>query len=90
MSQRETLEEYLARGGEIKRIPPREEDAPDARGVYTVKHNVLPTRHSAGIMSLTDGAAYYAEHKVRVVKKKTPTINASALPPALLKFLPKH
>ena len=84
MSKRETVEEFLARGGVITKCPsnaPTEED-----------HKVNPTPGAgATMMSLAEGALYYAESKAKKERKKTSdkVINFAALPVNLLKYLPK-
>jgi hypothetical protein len=84
MSKQETIEEYLARGGVITKVPssfPAEEPN---------KVNPTPTS-GATMMSLAEGALYYSESKAKK-ERKVPekTINFSALPANLLKYLPKR
>ncbi len=84
MSQRETLEEYLARGGVITKVP---SSFPAEEG-----NRVNPTPGAgATMMSLAEGALYYAESKAKK-ERKVPEkpINFAVLPANLLKYLPKH
>ncbi len=86
MTRKETVEEYLARGGKITKIPyvPPEQKA-----------NKLKTNTSGGLptlMSLDEGAHFFAEKK----KKKTISsedflkkIEDSSLSPELVKQLTK-
>jgi hypothetical protein len=84
MSKRETLDEYLARGGKITKIAAQ--PIPEA-GVQTA----AATTGGSGLMTLTDGSLYYSDAKPRVVKKKEfPAIHLAALPPHLLRFVPKR
>lgn len=83
MSKRETVEEYLARGGVITKCPPNEQVEED--------HKVNPTPAAgATMMSLAEGALYYSESKAKK-EKKVPekAINFAVLPANLLKYLPK-
>lgn len=83
MSKKETIEEFLARGGTITKCepPPQEEET----------NKVMPTGSaSSTMMTLGEGALFYAEQRAKKEKKKpTKTINLAALPAHLLKFLPK-
>lgn len=85
MSKRETIEEFLARGGVIQKIPAQE--LPEEESKVTSSSN--GTSH---MMSLADGSVYYAETKAKKVSKKklSKTIDFSALPAHLLRFVPNH
>jgi hypothetical protein len=83
----ESVEEFLARGGKINRLPP----------VENVFQEILKTNSSgpASIMSLAEADLFFGESKVnRSTKQKTSTttsrIDLSSLPEALReKFLSK-
>lgn len=88
-AKRETIEEFLARGGKITKCDagpmPEEEQG----------QKVMPTPNAAAtMMSLSEGSLYYSESrakpKERKSTKKVETINLAALPPHLLKFVPKR
>jgi hypothetical protein len=83
MSRRETVEEFLARGGVVTKCPPQ---APPAE---ETTHRVTPTTPGAGLMTLSEGSIFYAEIKAKPPKKRkeTPPINVSALPASLLKYV---
>lgn len=85
MSKRETIEEFLARGGVITKCAtnsPPEED---------LKVSPTPSA-STTMMSLAEGALYYSESKAKKERKKQSdkTVDFSALPANLLKYLPKR
>lgn len=85
MSKRETVDEFLARGGSITKIAPQEE--PQEEGKVTSASKSA----SSTMMTLADGGLYYAEGKVRKPRKKqSKTVDFSALPASLLKFLPSR
>lgn len=89
MSKRETIEEFLARGGKITKCEPA--PMPDEE----TTNRVMPTPNAAStMMSLGEGALYYSESrakpKERKSTKKVESINLAALPPHLLKFVPKR
>jgi hypothetical protein len=85
MSKKETLEEYLKRGGVITKLPsgpsPEEE------------HRVASAPNaSTTMMSLGEGALFYAEGNAKRKEKKKkiePPINFSALPSSLRKYMPQ-
>jgi len=83
MSKRETVEEFLARGGKITKCPANEP--------VEEEHKVNPTQTAgASMMSLAEGALYYSESKAKKEKKLSEkTINFAVLPTSLLKYLPK-
>lgn len=88
MAKRETVEEFLARGGKITKCEPA--PRPDEE----MSNRVMPTpQPGSTMMSLGEGALYYSESrakpKERKPAKKVETINLAALPPHLLKFVPK-
>lgn len=83
MSKKETIEEFLARGGKITKCepapPPEETPA-----------RIMPTPSaSSTIMTLSEGALYYAESRAKHKERKDPlkSINFAALPASLLKFI---
>ncbi len=79
----ETVEEFLARGGKITKIPPAEAKNEDAVVRPTTAHGI----HQ---MSLDEGAHYFAEiKKKKSRRKKDPLkgINLDALPPEIRKLL---
>lgn len=86
-SMKETLEEFLARGGVVVKLDP----APQQES----KHPVSSTVHSNNIYALDEGALYFAERspsrktmtKVKLSKpkkKRAPKLNLSLLPPELV------
>lgn len=83
--KRETVEEFLARGGQITKCPP----APTLEEI----HSRTPA-HSSGetLMSLAEGALYYSEARAKVKerKKAIKPINKDALPASLRKYMPKN
>ena len=88
MSKRETVEEFLARGGTVTKCPsvlsPEEE----------ITNRVTSTvGASATMMSLAEGALFYSESRAKPKERKKKVekaINFSALPPSLLKYMPKR
>lgn len=88
MSKKETIEEFLARGGTITKCEP----APLPEEVLANRASPTPVA-SATMMSLAEGALYYAESRAKPKerkKKADPVINFAALPPSLLKYMPKR
>lgn len=82
-SKRETLEEFLQRGGKITVVPPYEPPEEEEE----IKQPSSP----GGLLTLTEGSLFYTEKQKRKVrKKKMPEINVAALPASLLKYLPKQ
>ena len=76
----ETLQEYLSRGGTIKKLMPKEE----------LPQKELTRQTSSGpaqILSLDEAELFYGEGKVRAKKvvKAKPTIDLSLLPENLRK-----
>jgi hypothetical protein len=89
MSKRESVEEFLARGGKITKCEPG--PTPDEE----LTNRVMPTPGAAAtMMTLSEGSLYYSESrakpKERKSTKKVEAINLSALPAHLLKFVPKR
>ena len=83
----ETIEEFLARGGQIKKIPPGE-------SVSTVKAATVNSTNAGGpAVLLTYGEAdlFHGEARTRKTKKvkAEPKIDFSALPEALRNKLAK-
>ncbi len=86
MSKKETIEEFLARGGQITKCAsaptPDEED-----------NRTNPTSAtSSTMMTLAEGALYYAESRAKPKERKKiedKLINFAALPANLLKYMPK-
>jgi hypothetical protein len=78
MSKTETVAEFLARGGQITKIPAKEEQVkPDQ--VKSTK-----TGGPAVIMKMDEADLYYGEvKKKKAKKKKKETIDISALPKEL-------
>lgn len=88
MSKRETIEEFLARGGTITKCDPAplpEEESGD---------KVMPTSTGVStLMTLGEGALYYSETRAKPKERKKKVdkaINFAALPPSLLKYMPRH
>lgn len=86
MSKKETVEEFLARGGKITQCPaaPSPSDE-EQRTNPTVATN-------ATMMTLAEGALYYAESRAKLKepkKKEDKVLNFAALPACLLKYVPK-
>lgn len=53
----ETVEEYLARGGEIQKLPPQE---------YEEQPNIIkPVHNTSQIMHITEGEHFFAEKQTR-------------------------
>lgn len=77
--RKETVEEYLARGGVIQRLP------------YVDKSQAEPVKVSSGsgsIISMEEGDLYHGEAKKRKKSKKTEIkADTSKLPASLLKSL---
>lgn len=88
MSKRETVEEFLARSGQVTKCPA----APLPDEVTSNRASPTPVA-SATMMSLAEGALYYAETRAKPKERKKkvePVINFAALPPSLLKYMPKR
>jgi hypothetical protein len=76
----DSLADYIARGGKITRIPTPEQNFKSESVKSTVQSG------PAVLMTLDQADLFYGERKVRKVKPKLkPTIDLSALPPALRK-----
>lgn len=89
MSKKETIEEFLARGGVITKCDP----APLPDEDLGPKANPTPTAN-ATMMTLGEGALYYAESRAKPKERKKKedvieSINFAALPASLLKYMPK-
>ena len=89
---KETLEQFLARGGVVSKLDP----AP----IKDHKQIVSSTVHSSNIYGLDEGALYFAEKapsrktttKVKLSKpkkKRAPKLNLSLLPPELVALVGK-
>lgn len=63
MSKKETIKEFLARGGQIQKVPAKVPEDTD----YTVK---AQTSGPPVLMSLSDGEHFFSEKKKSRVKKK--------------------
>lgn len=88
MSKKETVEEFLARGGVVTKCPA----APLPEEVTSNRASPAPAAN-ATMMSLSEGALYYAESRAKPKerkKKADPVINFMALPASLLKYMPKR
>lgn len=86
--KRESIEEFLSRGGEITKVPP----APLPEDGYASRVVTSNPGASSTLMSLAEGALFYSESKVKAKKLKKPIekINKDALPASLLKYMPKQ
>lgn len=87
MSKRETVEEFLARGGTVTKCPP----APSPEEDSGKRASPAPTA-KATLISLAEGALYYAESRAKPKERKKKTekaINFAALPLSLQKYMPK-
>lgn len=87
MSKRETIEDFLARGGKITKC----EAAPLPEEEQGNRASPAPAAN-ATMMTLAEGALYYAESRAKPKerkKKNEKAINFSALPASLLKYMPK-
>ena len=78
--RKETVEEFLARGGTITRVPTSQPiKIPESIKISTPAGPAI-------LMTLEEADLYYGEHKQRKAKKKLrKTIDLSALPPDLRK-----
>lgn len=78
--KKESVEEFLARGGQITRLP---------TGVVLNKPESIkptPAGGPAVLMTLEEADLFYGEHKQRKAKKKAkPTIDVDSLPPEIRK-----
>mgnify|MGYP000924453705 CR=1 FL=1 len=87
MSKKETIEEFLARGGKITKCDP----APQSNEEEDNRTNPTSAASST-MMTLAEGALYYAESRAKPKERKKiedKLINFAALPTNLLKYLPK-
>jgi hypothetical protein len=88
MSKKETVEEFLKRGGTITKIPPV------APAEDSSNDHIVPTTNGGGttMFTLGEGALYYSESKAKPkkLKKLDEVINKSALPASLLKYMSKN
>jgi hypothetical protein len=78
--KKETLNDFLSRGGTIKRLPTQQP--------IKIAESIKPTQVAgpAVLMTLDEADLYYGEHKQRKAKKKSrPTIDLTALPLELRK-----
>jgi hypothetical protein len=75
---KETVEQYLARGGKIQRIPAVEQD-------FSQKISLNPNSVTR-IMDLDEGAHFFSEIRIKKKKKK---LDTSALPESLRKLARK-
>lgn len=84
MSKRETVEEFLARGGQVTKCPaqPRPDEESQTNPTTTA---------SSTMMTLAEGSLFYAETKAKKERKQKPekTVNFDALPASLRKYVPK-
>lgn len=84
MKTTESVNEYLARGGKITKVPYRQDSVKKDHQGYTA-----PIGH-ASIMSLDGADLYYGEvrhKKSRPNKVKKPSIDVSALPSELISLI---
>jgi hypothetical protein len=76
----ESVEEFLARGGMITRVPTEKPFKPPE----SIKPT--PAGGPAILMTLEEADLFYGEHKQKKAKKKAkPTIDVDALPPEIRK-----
>lgn len=76
----ETVEEFLARGGQITRVA--------TTTPFKMPESIKPTPAGgpAVLMTLEEADLFYGEHKQRKAKKKAkPTIDVDSLPPEIRK-----
>jgi len=76
----ETMEEFLARGGQIQQVAPIEIESKGVTVKSTVKVPLIP-------MDLTMGAHFFAERIRRQRKERKFTGDISKLPPELVEFM---
>ena len=85
MPKRETVEEFVARGGVITRCPAQ------AIPEWSETKAMPTTVGSSALMTLSEGRLFYSERKPKVSKKKPALpINVAALPASLLKYVKKE
>ena len=85
--KRETVEEFLARGGKVTQLPPAPTPDEDTNRVGS-NSNATST-----MMSLSEGALFYSESRAKPKERKikvVEAINTAALPLHLLKYMPKR
>lgn len=82
--KKETIEEYLARGGEITRVP---EHVPEEPKKEITCRSTSKTPHKP--MHITEGAVYWGENKKKKKKAKKFTGDVDALPSSLVELLKK-
>jgi hypothetical protein len=77
--KQESIEEFIARGGTIEKLPTR----------IVPQSYVLPVKHKQNLMSLMEGEEAYGERKKSTKKAKiTPkAVDVSALPKDLIEEL---
>jgi hypothetical protein len=78
--KKETVEEFLARGGQITRLA--------TETSFKIPESIKPTPAGgpAVLMTLEEADLFYGEHKQRKAKKKAkPTIDVDSLPPEIRK-----
>jgi len=73
--KKETIEEYIARGGVIQKIP---------AVVPNLSQKILVQSNSREIMGLEDGAHYFSEFKPK--KRLNKKLDLSALPDSIRKL----
>ncbi len=77
--QKETIEEFLARGGKVTVVPPKERE--EQNHVLSPNGNGIPN-----LLTLEEGDLFFGEVKVRKPKEEVkPKIDFNALPEALRK-----
>lgn len=83
--KKETIEEYLARGGEITKVP---EHKPEEPKKEITCRSTSKTPHKP--MHITEGAVYWGEDRKRkTTKTKKFTGDVDALPSELVEFMKK-
>lgn len=82
----ETIEEFLARGGKIQKVPYQEPEQKEAPIRSTTGNTGLPT-----IMSLPDGAHFFGETRKKKQTKEdfVNKVNKSNLPQSVIDSLTK-
>ena len=82
MSKRESVEEFLKRGGVITKLAPVVEEEKE--------QTMMSKSGVSSMMSLSEGSIYYAEQKAKKASKKKVviTVDFSSLPAHLMKFVP--
>ena len=78
--KRETVEEFLARGGEITKVPEYQPEEPKKKEVTCRSTSKMPHKP----MHITEGAVYWGESKESKKEPKKFTGNIDDLPESLV------